>query len=42
MIDNHAKCEWVNVSSGTGLPGNYRTKCCKTVFVVVVIIITCL
>jgi len=21
MIDDHNRCEWVNVSSGTGLPG---------------------
>jgi len=21
MIDDHARCEWVNVSSGTGLTG---------------------
>jgi len=26
MINDHDECEWVNVSSGTGLPGLYRTK----------------
>jgi len=26
MIDDHDKCEWVNVSSGTGSPGLTRTK----------------
>jgi len=26
MIDDHDKCEWVNVSSGTGSPGLSRTK----------------
>jgi len=25
IIDNHNKCEWVNVSSGTGSPGLSRT-----------------
>ena len=25
MIDDHDECEWVNVSSGTGLPGLSRT-----------------
>ena len=26
MIDDHDKCEWVNVSSETGSPGLSRTK----------------
>jgi len=26
MIDDHDKCEWANVSSGTGSPGLSRTK----------------
>jgi len=26
MIDDHDECEWVNVSSGTSLPGLSRTK----------------
>jgi len=26
MIHDHNKCEWVNVSSGTGSPGLSRTK----------------
>ena len=26
MISDHAWCEWVNVSSGTGSPGLSRTK----------------
>ena len=25
MIDDHDECVWVNVSSGTGSPGLYRT-----------------
>ena len=25
-IDDHDRCEWVNVSSGTGSPGLSRTK----------------
>jgi len=27
MIDDHDRCEWVNVSSGTGSPGLSQTKC---------------
>ena len=26
MIDDHDRCEWVNVSSATGSPGLSRTK----------------
>jgi len=26
MIDDHDRCEWVNVSSGTGSPGLSQTK----------------
>jgi len=26
MTDDHDRCEWVNVSSGTGSPGLSRTK----------------
>ena len=26
MIDDHDRCEWVNVSTGTGSPGLSRTK----------------
>ena len=26
IIDDHDKCEWVNVSSGTSSPGLSRTK----------------
>jgi len=26
MIDDHDRCEWVNVSSGTGSPGLCQTK----------------
>jgi len=26
MTDDHDRCEWVNVSSGTGLPELSRTK----------------
>jgi len=26
MIDDHDRCEWVNVPSGTGSPGLSRTK----------------
>jgi len=34
MIDNHDRCEWVNVSSGTGSPGQ-NPMIRKTVVVVV-------
>jgi len=33
MADDQERCEWVNVSSGTVLPGKSRTKGCKTVVV---------
>ena len=29
MSDDQVGCEWVNVSSGTGLPGLSRTKAIK-------------
>jgi len=34
MIDDQDRREWVNVSSGTGLPLWSRTKGCKMVVVV--------
>jgi len=36
MSDDQDGCEWVNVSSGTGLPGYYRIKGRKTVVCVCV------
>jgi len=30
MIDDHNRCEWVNVSSGTGSPGLSQTKSRET------------
>ena len=30
MIDDQDRCEWVNVSSGTGSPGQSQTKGYKT------------
>ena len=33
MIDEQERCEWVNVSSGTGSPGQSGTKSRKTVVV---------
>jgi len=38
MIDDQDRCEWVNVSSGTGSPRLSRAKGCKTVSVVVVVV----
>jgi len=29
MSDDQVGCEWVSVSSGTGLPGLYQTKAVK-------------
>ena len=29
MVDNQDRCEWVNVSSDTGSPGQSQTKGCK-------------
>jgi len=29
MADDHERCEWMNVSSGTGSPGQSRIKGCK-------------
>ena len=37
MIDNQDKCEWVNVSSGTGSSGQFQTKGCKTAVVVLLL-----
>ena len=39
MVDDQDRCEWVNVSFGTGSPGQFRTKGRKTVVVVVVVIV---
>ena len=39
MVDDQDRCEWVNVSSGTGSPGKSRTKGHKTVVVVVVVVV---
>jgi len=33
MIDDHDRCEWVNVPSGTGSSGLSRTRSCKMVVV---------
>ena len=33
MVDDQDRCEWVNVSSGTGSPGLSRTKGHKMVVV---------
>jgi len=33
MVDDQDRCEWVNVSSGTGSPGQSQTKDHKTVVV---------
>ena len=30
MNDDHDRCEWVNVSSGTGSPG-FKTQSCRMV-----------
>jgi len=38
MIDDQDRCEWENVSSGTGSPGLSRTKGHKTVVVVVLVV----
>ena len=35
MVDDQDKCEWVNISSGTGSHGQAWTKGRKTVVVVV-------
>ena len=35
MTDDQVECEWVNVSSGTGLPGLSRTKGVKRLSVCV-------
>jgi len=39
MIDNQDRCEWVNVSSGTGSPRLSQTKGCKTVIVVDAVVV---
>ena len=38
MVDDKDWCEWLNVSSGTGSPGQSQTKGCKTVIVLVVVV----
>jgi len=40
MIDDRDRCEWVNVSSGTGNPGcpGQNPESCKMVVVVVVVV----
>ena len=40
MSDDQDGCEWVNISSGTGLPGLSRIKGRYTVVVVVVVVST--
>ena len=35
MSDDQVGCEWVSVSSGTGLPGLYQTKAVKRLCVCV-------
>jgi len=42
MSDDQIGCEWVNVSSGTGLPGLSRTKAVKRLCVCVVCVCVCL
>jgi len=37
MVDDHDRCEWVNVSSGTGSPGLSQIKGCKTVVLLLVL-----
>ena len=41
MFDDQDGCEWVSVSSGTGLPGLSRTKGRKTVVFVCVCVCYC-
>ena len=36
MVDEQEECEWMNVSSGTGSPGQTQTKGRKTVVCVCV------
>ena len=38
MVDDQDGCEWVNVSSGTGSSGQFRTKGRKTVIVVILLL----
>jgi len=40
MIDDHDRCEWVNVSSGTGSPWLSQTKSRLHKMVVVVVVVT--
>ena len=39
MVDEQEECEWMHVSSGTGSPGQSRTKGRKTVVCVCVCVI---
>ena len=41
MIDDHYRCEWVNVSSGTGSPccPAQNLESCRTVVVIVVVVV---
>jgi len=38
MIDDYNRCEWVNVSSGTGSPGLSRTKSREPYFKIFVVV----
>jgi len=35
MVDDQDRCEWLNISSGTGSPGKSWTQICKLVLIVV-------
>ena len=39
MVDEQEGCEWMNVSSGTGSPGQTRTKGRKTAVCVCVVVV---
>jgi len=40
MVDDHDRCDWVDISSGTGSPGwSTRTKGRETVAVVIVVVV---
>ena len=41
MTDDHNRCEWVNVSSGTSSPGLSRTSGHETFVVVILAVILC-
>jgi len=36
MIDDHDRCEWVTIFSGTGSPELFRMNCCSVAVIVVV------